>query len=137
MSSGIDFKQVTRAWVKLRDISHIGPIRNEADYEERVALLNELIDIVRDDEAHPLASLLEIVGELVEHYEDDHYPIPKMAPNEVLQYLLEEHGLKQSDLSDIGSQGVISELVAGKRSVNARQAKALAARFKVSPAIFL
>ena len=34
---------------------------------------------------------------------------------------MEEHGLKQSDLSDIGSQGVVSEILRGKRELNTRQ----------------
>jgi len=99
--------------------------------------LNALIATVRDDEAHPLAGLMEIVGGLIENYENTHYPMPKAEPREALQFLMEEHGLKQSDLAEIGSQGVVSEILAGKRAINARQAKALAARFHVSPAVFI
>ncbi len=72
-------------------------------------------DTVRDDEAHPLASLMEIVGELIENYENTHYPMPEAEPREALHFLMEEHGLKQSDLAEIGSQGVVSEILAGKR----------------------
>jgi len=129
----IDLKAVARAWEKLQASSGIGPIRNEEEYEERTALLSALIDAVRDDEAHPLAGLMEIVGELIENYENTHYPIPEAEPREALQ----EHGLKQSDLSEIGSQGVVSEILAGKRAINARQARALAERFHVSPAVFI
>jgi HTH-type transcriptional regulator/antitoxin HigA len=51
---------------------------------------------------------------------------------------MKENGLRQADLaSEIGSQGVVSEILNGKRVINARQAKALAARFGVSPAVFL
>jgi len=50
---------------------------------------------------------------------------------------MDEHGLKQKDLSEIGSQGVVSELLSGKREINARQAKLLGQRFHVSPAVFL
>lgn len=133
----IDLKSTTRAWEKLQASSGIGPIRDEEDYEERAALLNTLIDTVRDDEAHPLAGFLEIVGELIENYENTHYPIPEAEPREALQFLMEEHGLKQSDLAEIGSQGVVSEILADKRAINARQAKVLAERFHVSPAVFI
>lgn len=95
----IDLKSTTRAWEKLQASSGIGPIRDEEDYEERAALLNTLIDTVRDDEAHPLAGLLEIVGELIENYENTHYPIPEAEPRATLHFLMEEHGLKQSDLA--------------------------------------
>ncbi|MDA3897027.1 MAG: helix-turn-helix domain-containing protein [Desulfobacteraceae bacterium] len=50
---------------------------------------------------------------------------------------MEEHGMKQSDLHEIGSQGVISEILSGKRQINIRQIKILSKRFKVSPAVFI
>ena len=64
--------------------------------------------------------------------------IPDAAPNEVLRFLLDQHGLKQSDLAaEIGGQSVVSDILNGKRAINARQAKALAARFGVSAVAFL
>jgi HTH-type transcriptional regulator/antitoxin HigA len=50
---------------------------------------------------------------------------------------MEEHDLRQSDLPEIGSQGVISEMLSGKRQFNVRQIKLLSKRFKVSPAVFI
>lgn len=47
---------------------------SEADYERLVAILDTLIDTVGEDEAHPLASLMEIIGVLIETYEDEHVP---------------------------------------------------------------
>lgn len=132
-----DLDSVAQAWEALRSSSGIGPVRNEADYDERVALLNALIDTVRDDEAHPLAGLMEMVGECIENYETTHYPMPEAEPREALHFLMEEHGLKQADLPEIGSQGVVSEILAGKRGISARQAKLLAARFNVSAAVFI
>ena len=58
-------------------------------------------------------------------------------PGAVLKFLMREHGLRQSDLPEIGSQGVVSEVLAGKRDLNARQIKRLAKRFGVSPAVFI
>jgi HTH-type transcriptional regulator/antitoxin HigA len=46
----------------------------EQEYQETVNLLDSLIDQVGEDESHPLASLMEVVGVLVEKYEDDHIP---------------------------------------------------------------
>lgn len=46
----------------------------EKEYEEAVHLLDELIDTVGEDENHPLASLMEILGVLIEKYEDEHVP---------------------------------------------------------------
>ena len=133
----IDLKAVSRDWARLRESSHLGPIRTEEDYEKRVLLLNALLDTVGDDEHHPLAGLLELVGDLVQSYDSTHHEIELAKPGELLRYLMDEHGLRQADLSDIGSQGVVSELLSGKRAINARQAKLLAVRFNVSPAVFL
>jgi HTH-type transcriptional regulator / antitoxin HigA len=47
---------------------------NEKEYEEAVRLLDNLIDTVGEDENHPLASLMEILGVLIEKYEDEHVP---------------------------------------------------------------
>lgn len=49
----------------------------------------------------------------------------------------EAHGLHQTDLPEIGGQGVVSELLNGRRELNLRQIKALAARFKISPETFI
>jgi HTH-type transcriptional regulator/antitoxin HigA len=50
---------------------------------------------------------------------------------------MEENGLKQKDLSDLGSQGVVSEILSGKRALNIRQIKALSNRFNVSASVFI
>jgi HTH-type transcriptional regulator/antitoxin HigA len=55
----------------------------------------------------------------------------------LLRTLMEEHGLTRSDLFDIGSQGVVSEILSGKRELNLRRIILLSAHFGVSPAIFM
>ena len=51
---------------------------------------------------------------------------------------MDQHDLKQHDLAaEIGGQSVVSDILNGNREINARQAKALAARFKVSALAFL
>jgi len=49
-------------------------LQTEKEYQETVTLLDSLIDQVGEDETHPLASLMEILGVLIEKYEDDHIP---------------------------------------------------------------
>jgi HTH-type transcriptional regulator/antitoxin HigA len=46
----------------------------EEDYDRLVSLLDSLIDKVGEDESHPLASLMEVLGVLIEKYEDEHVP---------------------------------------------------------------
>ncbi|MCE2393685.1 hypothetical protein J4G02_03640 [Candidatus Poribacteria bacterium] len=46
----------------------------ESEYQQLVAMLDNLIDVVGEDENHPLASLMEVIGVLIEKYEDEHVP---------------------------------------------------------------
>jgi HTH-type transcriptional regulator/antitoxin HigA len=132
------FRRISAAWTQLQEHAEIGVIRTEKDYRRMVELLDKVVDRIGPDEGHPLASLAELLGDLIECYEERHVRIPEAEPRAVLEFLMKQNGLRQADLvNEIGSQGVVSEVLAGKRSINARQAKALAARFGVSPAIFL
>ena len=112
-------------------------IRNERDYDRAVKLLNELLDEIGTNERHPLYSFMDTLGTVIESYEEQHHPVPASSGAEMLRYFMEEHGLSQSDLSEIGSQGVVSEVLHGKRDLNIRQVRALARRFHVSPAVFI
>jgi HTH-type transcriptional regulator/antitoxin HigA len=117
-------------------ISPLLTIHNEQEYDRAIERLHRLIDEVGTDEQHPLYELLDTLAMVIHAYEEQHYPIPPVSGAEVLEYLMEEHGLAQSALSEVGSQGVVSEILSGKRELNVRQIRALAQRFGVSPAVF-
>jgi HTH-type transcriptional regulator/antitoxin HigA len=119
------------------NIAPLLSIRNEREYNTAVKRLNELLDEIGDNEKHPLYGLLDTLGTLIQIYEEEHYPILDATGAEVLRFLMEEHGLTQSDLPEVGSQGVVSEILNGKRELNVRQIKSLAEKFKVSSAVFL
>lgn len=106
-------------------------IQNEADYDRLVEQMNELIDEVGDDETHPLYEFLDILGTILYAYEEQHFTMPQASGAEVLGYLMEEHDLRQSDWPEIGSQGVVSEILNGKRELNVRQIRETARRFRV------
>ena len=112
-------------------------VRNEREYDRAVKLLNELLDEIGTNERHPLYSFLDTLGTLIEAYEEKHYPVPASSGADMLRQLMDEHSLAQSDLSEIGSQGVVSEVLNGKRDLNIRQVRVLAKRFHVSPAVFI
>lgn len=138
-SIAFDPSAVESTWVAFqKSIGGLAPIRSPRDYDRCVVLMNRLLDVVGDDERHPLASLLHVVGELVEDYESRQVRIPAAPPHEVLRHLIQANGLAQADLGkELGGQSVVSAILAGKRSINARQARALASRFGVSPAAFV
>ncbi len=113
------------------------PIRSAADYDSANHRAEPHARSWAADETYPLADLAETLGTLIGDYEDRRYPAKQLPPDAMLRFLMTQHALKQSDLTEIGSQGVVSEILAGKRELNVRQIKALARRFGISPAAFI
>lgn len=113
------------------------PARNDQEYADLVEALDAALDAGGADETHPLARLAEYLGELIAKYEaQDNMPAAATG-SETLRYLMQRDNLRQIDLPELGSQGVVSELLSGQRDFNARQAKAMAARFGISAMLFL
>jgi HTH-type transcriptional regulator/antitoxin HigA len=126
---------IIRIWPDIKSIFAVA--HSEAEYDRQVSFLDSLLEEVGEDEGHPLASLIETVGSLVETYEAANLTEPEGSPADVLNYLMQEHCVRQGDLPEIGSQGVVSEILSGKRRLNTRQVKALGLRFGVSPVVFI
>ena len=112
-------------------------IRNEREYNRAVKRLNELLDVVGDHERHPLYGLLDTLGTLIHAYEEKHHPMPACSGADMLRFLMDEHRLTDSDLPEVGSHNVVSDILSGKRELTVQQIRALAKRFHVSPAVFI
>jgi HTH-type transcriptional regulator / antitoxin HigA len=84
-------------------------------------------------------ALYDLLVMLIEAYEEKTYPMPSLSPHAMLQYVMETSGMRQIDLVKLGlgSSGVVSEIINGKRAISKAQAKLLADRFKVSPNLFI
>ncbi|MCA1622517.1 MAG: hypothetical protein LC768_07945 [Acidobacteria bacterium] len=65
----LDVSQTVNNWIPLANTLYVP--HTEKEYENLVRLLDNLIDEVGEDESHPLASLMEIIGVLIEKYEDE------------------------------------------------------------------
>ena len=126
--------QLQRSWSQ---VSALLKIHDEQEYELALERLNGLIDEVGTDERHPLYSLLDTLGTVVHAWEEQHHSMPNLEGADPLRLLMEEHELTQSDLPEVGSQGVVSEILSGRRELNVRQIRALSRRFGVSPSVFL
>ena len=129
----VSTKQLQANWASVRSIL---TIRNEREYD-RVKRLNTLLDEIGTNERHPLYGLLDTLGTLIHAYEEEHFKEPEASGTEMLRYFMEEHGLGQSDLPEVGSQRAVSEVLRGKRELTAKEIRALASRFHVSPAAFI
>jgi len=128
-------ESVANVWPKIKNIFSVP--HTEAEYNNLVSILDNLIDEVGENEEHQLASLMESIGSLIETYENKNLPIMDSTPIETLRYLMQEHGIKQSELPEIGSQGIVSEILAGKRNLNLRQINKLSSMFNISPLVFI
>jgi len=74
---------------------------------------------------------------LIDQYESKHYPIPDARPEEVLGFLLDQHGLTQRDLAEeLGSETTVSLVLSGKRQLTREHIARLSRRFHVEPSVF-
>lgn len=122
---------------RIRQRIPMGVLHTKAEYDRAVAVLDDILDEIGQQETHPLADLAETLALSIEAYEDTLFAMPDASGPAILRTLMENHDLAQSDLPEIGSQGVVSEILAGKRELNVRQIAQLAERFGVSPAVFM
>ena len=121
---------------------HVAPLlekpRTEAEYDRLVSMLNSLLDLVGFDETRAVNRLIEGIGDAVAAYDDEHYPPPPdVSGPEMLRSLMLDHGLRQSDVPELGAQSVVSAVLSGKRRISAEQAIRLGRRFKLDPDAFL
>jgi HTH-type transcriptional regulator / antitoxin HigA len=136
----LDIELLTPAWreVETRSPVKLSTIQTERHYRAMIKFMNKLLDKIGDRELHPLMGLLDVVTTFVHDYEARKDEIPEAEPSVVLRLLMEQRDLRQSDLANIfGSQSNVSEVLRGKREINARQARTLGKRFGVSPAVFI
>jgi HTH-type transcriptional regulator / antitoxin HigA len=126
-----------KTWMPFRDALGFSSIRTARDYKRASAVLDQLLDEVGEDEKHPLAEVLDYLANQVEAYEAEHVNIPDAPPREVLRFLMEQHGLTQSDLAKCAPQSRISEILNGRREISKELAKALAKRFEVGVGVFI
>ena len=102
-------------------------------YLERVANL-----LRREDTLSPAeAEFLRLLTLLIEDFEARHYALPKAGPLAAIAFLMDQHGLKQKDLTSVfGTPSITSEILNGKRELNKEQIRRLGERFHVSPELF-
>lgn len=114
-------------------------INNEEQYRNALQAFELLLSDI-EGETDPSDEVLELfntVGEHLRAYEQQKVQVLNVSGSELLHFLMQQHGLKQSDVPEVGSQGVVSEVLNGKRTLNIRQAKALGRRFKLEYTAFL
>ena len=124
-------------WLDTVKIVAVDRIRSDADYDRVTAFMEEVIAEIGRKKKHPLCGLMDILEMRLREYDDARHPMDDVSGVEMLRFLMDQQGLRQQDLSELGSQGVVSEILAGRRELNLRHITALARRFKVAPEVFL
>ena len=114
--------------------------RNEKEYSKLEKILDKLIDEVRGNEKHPLAIVMQIIGDNLEQYDNEHYPSigHNISEIDMVKYLMKSHNLHQSDLADIfGGQANVSKYLNGERPLSKNQIAGLKKRFGISADFFV
>ena len=112
-------------------------IETEEEYD-RLLIQFERLHVKKKNRTPEELALYRLLVVLIETYEEQQFCVPASLPHEMLQYIMECSGTRQVDLVGLlGSSGVVSEIVNGKRAMSKAQAKALGDRFKVSPSLFI
>ena len=132
-----DIPAIQASWQAFDAMAHLRPIHDEVDYQRMAGLMNSLLDATGDDEDHPLSGLLDLVGDIVSTYEQEHHAIAPAEPKDALRFLMDARGLRQEDLAAIVPQSNLSAILAGKRKISASLAGKLGKFLGVSPALFV
>jgi HTH-type transcriptional regulator/antitoxin HigA len=112
------------------------PIRTRAEHHRLTEMLLQFDE--RDDLSPEEEALAEVLSLLIEDYEEKNYPLPQVSPNESLNALMEERGLKHKDVWPVlGNKGAATEILSGRRSISKAQAKRLAEFFHVPIDLFI
>ena len=116
-------------------------IETEDQYEAIMARIDELISVVDEDTPADNKNSVELVllSELVEEYEDIHYPISKPSLIDVLKLRMYEMGLSQAALAGMlgMNQSKISEILSGKSEPTLKQARKISTVLDIPPAVVL
>jgi len=109
-------------------------IKTQNDYEKALRSM----EAVFDEKTGLLADYAETLVILIEHYEEENFPVEKKQGVEVLKFLMEQNDLKQKDLvGSLGGKSTVSEILNGKRPLNLQHIRVLADKFHVKPATFV
>jgi HTH-type transcriptional regulator/antitoxin HigA len=127
-------QQTIKHWGYVTPYAHIP--KNETEYKKLLTFVDELMKYSRQHKDNRVTSLLQLIAQNIEAYETQHYPTEPISPIEMLKFLMEEHGLGQGDLPEIGSQSLVSKILSGDRQLTVEHIRHLSKRFGVSPSVF-
>jgi HTH-type transcriptional regulator/antitoxin HigA len=134
MSVSVEIKD--SVYSKLLAKSLPRPIHSEAEHARLTEMLLRLDE--REDLSPEEEALAEALTLLIEDCGEKYHPLPRVSPNQSLNALMEERGLKHKDIWPVlGNKGAATEVLSGRRSISKAQAKRLAEFFRVPIDLFI
>jgi HTH-type transcriptional regulator/antitoxin HigA len=104
-------------------------IKREEDYNRALKRLEVIFDAQADT---PEGDEAELLGILIEKYEDEHYPIEAPDPIEAIKFRMEQMNMNHKDLAKvIGYKSRVSEIFTRKRKLNLRMIRKLHEKMKI------
>lgn len=113
------------------------PIRSRREHARALASVEKLIDKPRPSSAEK--EMIELLSTLIDDYEERIWPTPEISSRELLQFLLEQQGLSQTELARQTGipQSTIANVISGRRELSKANVLALSRHFKLSPSLFM
>lgn len=113
----------------------IKPIRNNDDYQKAISRLEEIFDA---DFGTPEGDELEILGILIDHYENIHFPIELPDPIDAIKFRMEQLGYTQTDLANVvGLKSRASEILNKKRKLSIEMIRQIHSTFHISAEVLI
>lgn len=95
---------------------NLKPIKTRKDYQQALDRLELIFDAKKDT---PEGDELEILGILIDQYENEHFPIDLPDPIEAIKFRMDQMGYTQTDLAKIvGLKSRASEILSKKRKLS-------------------
>ncbi|NKC14039.1 MAG: transcriptional regulator [Gammaproteobacteria bacterium] len=122
------------------EASFVGRIHNEAEYEQALELMDELIE-----DYDKYLPLIEVLCASIEKWEDESDQFSEFNKRiealddgvAILRTLMDQYQLKDDDLkNELGSKSLVSMILNGSRDLTRDHIQALSQRFKISPSVF-
>lgn len=130
-------RKPSKEYMALISLFPLVPIRNRQCFRQARKVLDQLL--ARYDEmTSEEGDYFDVLCDLIHKYEQEHFPIERVGPLEMLQYLMEVNNLRQRDLAHLfSSKSNLSEVLSGRRQISKEQARRLADYFKLSTDAFI
>ncbi len=134
-----EINQIIHRWEAFSSVAQdfLKPISSEAEFNAAEALLDEISDRMESANDPKYSALFQLLAERMYVWEEANIPMPEVTPQQTLKFLMQQHNLIQTDLSNLVDQSTLSKILREEREISKSLAKALAKYFQTNIEVFL